>query len=110
MDATARQAFADVIPPDLKGVVVLPEGDIHPEVAIPHLANGYDAAYYTYLWSNVISADLLTRFDKGLLDPEAITAYRTLILEPGRSRPATALVERFLGRPFTLDAWARTRP
>ena len=82
-------------------------GDVHPEVALPHPGNGYDAAYYTYFWSQAIAQDLLTRFNRGLLDREAIQAYRKQILEPGRSKTATELVEGFLGRPFSLDAWAR---
>ena len=94
---------------DLAATVILPEGDIHPEVVLPHIGGGYEAAYYTYLWSQVIAADVLSRFDKGLLDPVMIKAYRTQILEPGRSLPATELVTRFLGRPFTLDAWAKAR-
>jgi hypothetical protein len=45
------------------------------------------------------------RFDR--LTPSGIEAYTDSILEPGRSRPASELIESFLGRPFTLDAWAR---
>jgi thimet oligopeptidase len=107
IQAVVREAFAETLPPGLPVTVRLPEGDIHPEVSVPHLGS-YAAAYYTYLWSAAIAEDLLTRFDKGLLDPVAVRAYRVQILEPGRSRPAMELIEAFLGRPFSLDAWARS--
>jgi Zn-dependent oligopeptidase len=108
MHALIRHAFNDVLPPGFPYAVPFPEGDLHPEISLPHLGNGYDAAYYTYLWSAAIAQDLLTRFDKGLLDRDAIQTYRKYILEPGRSRSATELVEGFLGRPFSLEAWSKT--
>jgi thimet oligopeptidase len=39
------------------------------------------------------------------MDAEAATRYRREILEPGGSRDATALVEAFLGRPYSFDAY-----
>ena len=78
----------------------------HPEASFTHLV-GYDAAYYTYLWSAVMAEDLLGQFKSGLMDPVTARAYRRAVLEPARSEPAARAVETFLGRPFTLDAWAR---
>ena len=108
MHGVIRQAFEETLPPGLPVRIALPTGDFHVETTFPHLGNGYDAAYYTYLWSSAISQDLLTRFDRGLLDPVAITSYRQHILEPGRSRSADDLIQGFLGRPFNLDAWAKS--
>ena len=67
--------------------------------------DGYSAAYYTYLWSTVIAKDLLTRFGKNLLNPAVALDYRTKVLEPGGSREASALVQDFLGRPYSLEAF-----
>ena len=73
--------------------------------SFPHL-NGYSAIYYTYRWSKVIADDLFTRFAKnGLTDPATATRYRKLVLEPGGSKPAAQLVQDFLGRPVSLDAY-----
>ncbi len=107
MHALVRQAFATSIPPGLPYDIRYPDGDLHAEVALPHLGT-YEAAYYTYLWSDVIAADLLTRFN-GLLDRDAMQAYRRQILEPGRSMPAREMVEAYLGRPISLASWARSR-
>ena len=68
--------------------------------------NGYSAIYYTYRWSKVIADDMFTRFARaGLRDPATALAYRRLVLEPGGSKPAARLVQDFLGRPVSLDAY-----
>jgi thimet oligopeptidase len=67
---------------------------------------GYSAVYYTYQWSLSLAKDIHTRFEKaGLLDKATALDYRRLILEPGGSRDAAALVADFLGRPSNLDAY-----
>lgn len=82
-------------------VRTLPE--THSYAAFGHLT-GYGSCYYTYQWSLVIARDLLTGFTS-LLDEEAASRYRREILEPGGRRDAADLVEGFLGRPFTVDAY-----
>lgn len=78
--------------------------DTHSYAGFGHLT-GYGSSYYTYQWSLVIARDLLTGFTEDLMNPDAATRYRREILEPGGSRDAADLVESFLGRPFTLDAY-----
>jgi thimet oligopeptidase len=73
-----------------------------------HLDN-YSAIYYTYMWSQVIAADMFSEFErKGLHNRALATHYRTSILEPGASRPAAQLVEDFLGRPFNFAAFGKS--
>ena len=79
----------------------------HTETSFTHLG-GYDARYYTYLWSDVIEKDLFASFDHAALsDPRIAARYREAILVPGGSRPAAIMVESFLGRPFRFNAWKR---
>jgi thimet oligopeptidase len=69
--------------------------------------DGYSSAYYTYMWSLVIAKDMFSAFDRGdLFDPEVAGAYRDKVLAPGGRRDAADLVEDFLGRPYTFDAYA----
>ncbi len=77
----------------------------HFELGFGHL-DGYSAIYYTYQWSTVIAKDLLTRFRKeGMLNGKLATEYRKKVLEPGGGKEAAALVEDFLGRPYSFTAF-----
>ncbi len=82
-----------------------PLNDTHFYDGFSHL-NEYSASYYSYQWSLAIAADLFTRFEKkGLMNPGVNRAYRKTILEPGSSAPASDLVDNFLGRPWSTDAY-----
>jgi thimet oligopeptidase len=84
-----------------------PMPETHFQASFGHL-DGYSAIYYTYMWSLVIAKDLFSGFERSdLLAPGPARRYRDAILAPGGSAPAAALVERFLGRPFSFDAWRR---
>ncbi|SMO69373.1 M3 family metallopeptidase [Fodinibius sediminis] len=77
----------------------------HPSSFLPHLFL-YSSNFYTYLWSDVIAQDLLTRFDnKNLLNPDVGHRYRKIILERSGTAPMEELIEEFLGRPFNTEAW-----
>lgn len=78
----------------------------HMQCHFGHL-DGYSSAYYTYMWSLVIAKDMFSAFDRGdLFDPEVAGAYRDKVLAQGGRRDAADLVEDFLGRPYTFDAYA----
>ena len=77
----------------------------HFQASFGHL-EGYTSAYYTYMWSLVIAKDLFSAFDHDdLFDPEVAHRYRDRILAAGGSKDAADLVEDFLGRPYTFDAF-----
>lgn len=77
----------------------------HFQASFGHLS-GYTSAYYTYMWSLVIAKDLFSAFDEAnLFDPEVAHRYRDRILAAGGSKDAADLVEDFLGRPYTFDAF-----
>jgi len=69
-----------------------------------HIASGYSAGYYGYLWSLVVATDLRTAFaDK--LDPAVGRRYREELLSQGSQRPPQDLVRSFLGREFNSKAF-----
>ena len=67
---------------------------------------GYSARYYTYMWSQVIAADLFAEFQReGLRNRDTAARYRDTVLAPGGKKDAAQLIEDFLGRPFNYDAF-----
>ncbi|MCC4248702.1 MULTISPECIES: M3 family metallopeptidase [Microbacterium] len=83
---------------------ITPLEGAHSYAGFGHLT-GYGACYYTYQWSLVIARDLLSAFGDDLFDVDTAARYRREILEPGGTRDARDLVETFLGRPTTFDAY-----
>lgn len=82
------------------------EEGTHFQCSFGHL-HGYSAIYYTYMWSLVIAKDLHSRFAANPMDREVAREYREKILAPGGAKDANELVEDFLGRSYSIDAWRR---
>ena len=79
----------------------------HFHASFGHL-DGYSSSYYTYMWSLVIAKDLFSAFDRDdMFAPGTATRYRDQVLAAGGRRDAADLVEDFLGRPYTIEAWTR---
>ncbi len=70
-----------------------------------HIASGYAAGYYGYMWAKVIALDLVSAFGDDLMNAQTGRRFRELILSRGSEEPARALVERFLGRPVSSEAF-----
>ncbi len=70
-----------------------------------HIAGGYGAGYYGYLWSLVVAMDLRTAFAADKLSPEVGKRYREQVLGQGAQKPAPELVKDFLGRESNSQAF-----
>ena len=69
---------------------------------------GYSARYYTYMWSQVIAADLFSVFEKeGIMNQDLSKRYMKQVLSVGGSKDANNIINDFLGRPFNYDAFIR---
>lgn len=71
---------------------------------------GYGAGYYGYAWADAIAADMATAFEKspnGYFDQDVGMRLRREIYEPGDSRDVNISIERFLGRPRSLQPFLR---
>jgi len=70
-----------------------------------HITNGYAAGYYGYMWSEVLALDMLSVFGDDLMSVDTGRRFREIILARGGEVEAADLVERFLGRPVSNEAF-----
>ena len=71
---------------------------------------GYDAGYYGYAWADAIAADMATVFQNapdGFLDRTAGMRLRNEIYATGDSRDVSESIEKFLGRPRSLQPFLK---
>jgi thimet oligopeptidase len=71
---------------------------------------GYDAGYYGYAWADAIAADMATVFanaPEGFFDEQAGRRLRKEIYEMGDSRDVDISIEKFLGRPRSIDPFLK---
>ena len=74
--------------------------------AFGHLLGGYDAAYYGYLWAEIIGDDMFSRFEnEGVLSNSVGVEYKNKILKPGGTISAELMVKNFLGRKWNDEAF-----
>ena len=90
----------------LKTALGYVEGTKFPS-AFGHIAGGYAVGYYGYLWAEVIAWDMRTAFDKNLMNTRVGRRYRDTILSRGSERKAADMVQDFLGRSPSTEAFYR---
>ncbi|MEF8810168.1 MAG: M3 family metallopeptidase [Bacteroidales bacterium] len=74
-----------------------------------HITGGYDAGYYSYIWSGVLDNDAFQAFEeKGIYDQQTAEAFRRLLAKNGTADPMELFVE-FRGREPKIDALLKNR-
>ena len=71
---------------------------------------GYDAGYYGYAWADAIAADMATVFEKspgGYFDKNVGRRLRNEIYAVGDSRDVNVSIEKFLGRPRSIEPFLK---
>jgi thimet oligopeptidase len=86
-------------------VSIAPAADTAFVAYFGHLA-GYDAGYYGYLWAKVMAIDMASVFKQapgGFLDEKVGRRLRDEVYGVGDTRDVGDSVEKFLGRPRSMD-------
>jgi len=71
---------------------------------------GYGSGYYGYAWADAIAADMATVFEQapgGYFDEAAGMRLRKEIYEVGDSRDVNISIEKFLGRPRSVEPFLK---
>ena len=71
---------------------------------------GYDAGYYGYAWADAIAADMATVFENspdGYYDIATGRRMRDEIYSQGDSRDVNISIEKFLGRPRSIEPFLK---
>lgn len=72
-----------------------------------HIAGGYAAGYYGYMYSEAIGLDLLSAFGDKLMNPQVGAKLRETIMSAGGEQSAQAMVRAFLGREASNETFYR---
>jgi len=70
-----------------------------------HIASGYAAGYYGYMWAKVIALDMVSAFGADIMNGTTGRRFRQMILARGSEEPARNIVEAFLGRAVSSEAF-----
>ncbi len=79
----------------------------NPEASFSHLLD-YNSAYYSYIWSLVIVADIIGQYQGNLMDKRIMSAYKEHILSRGGSDSAIEYIQNLLGRDVNIQFFADT--
>ncbi len=93
----------------MKKIFLIPmtEGT-HPQASFGHLMGGYEAGYYSYLWSEVICCDFFEEFKKnGILNQQIGKKYVDEVLSKGGSIDEEKIVKNFLGREYSIKPFLK---
>ena len=75
-----------------------------------HITGGYDAGYYSYIWSAVLDNDAFGAFtEKGIFDKETATSFRKNILEKDGTEDPTKMYVNFRGQEAKIEPLLKSR-
>jgi len=103
------EEFEDTVRKDYRMFEPYPGTSI--STAFKHIFNsGYDAGYYSYLWSEVLASDAFEYFlENGLFSKEIANKFRENILSKGNTEEPMELYKKFRGREPDPNALLRIR-
>jgi len=108
-EVDTAQVYREVCAQHFPGITPTPNTNF--AASFGHMAGGYDAQYYSYMWSEVYAADMFySRFEsEGCLNPATGAAYRNEVISRGGSVDAIEMLRNFLGREPNDKAFLKSK-
>ena len=77
----------------------------HQPASFDHIMDGYDAGYYSYLWSKVYALSIVDKFKRdGMTNQTTGIKFRQEILARGNMEDGSVLLKNFLGKEPGMEA------
>jgi len=106
-NGTAHATIEELYTAMFDDIVGLPADAGFPPASWLHPMMGYSAAYFSYIKSESVAADILTTFGDDLLDEALGKKLRAALLAPGGSQSGADMLETFLGRAPSPEPFLR---
>lgn len=101
-----KALLRDLYPKEMLHIPLL-EGT-NPAASLMHLATGYDARCYNFIWSEVFAADMfLSKFKDDCLNWSVGIQYKNKVLAPGGSKDALDILHEFLERELSQEGYMK---
>lgn len=101
-----KALLRDLYPKEMLHIPLLE--DTNPAASLMHLATGYDARCYNFIWSEVFAADMfLSKFKGDSLNWSVGLQYKNKVLAPGGSKDAFDILHEFLDREPSQEAFIK---
>lgn len=105
-EVDTKALLRDLYPKEMLRIPLL-EGT-NPAASFMHLATGYDARCYNFIWSEVFAADIfLSKFKGDSLNWTVGLQYKNKVLAPGGSKDALDILHEFLERQPSQEAYMK---
>jgi len=87
---------------------MVPVAGNHFPATFGHVMGGYDAGYYSYMWSEAYALDIFSKFqEQGVYSQATGLRYRNEILSQGDLKDGDVLLRNFLGREPSSSAFLK---
>ncbi|KAF3337265.1 putative thimet oligopeptidase [Carex littledalei] len=95
-DVDIIELVNDMHPKVMMGIPLLE--DTNPASCFPRLAVGYESVCYSYIWSQVLAANIFaSKFEDDLLNHHAGLQFRKKVLAPGSTKDTLEIISEYLG-------------
>ncbi|XP_078169956.1 zincin-like metalloproteases family protein isoform X1 [Carex rostrata] len=107
-DVDIIELVNDMHPKVMMGIPLLE--DTNPASCFPRLAVGYESVCYSYIWSQVLAANIFaSKFEDDLLNHHAGLQFRKKVLAPGSTKDTLEIISEYLGQEPSIKPFIESK-